>query len=111
MDNLSTRLRNKIDVYDKVLFENEFREKEHVFKKIKSVYAAITVTKGKVNTYIGETVFSEITHKVVIRKNALKRIGNDMYFIYNNAILDVSYYLDNYKYKDCIEIYCIQRIE
>lgn len=103
--NLSSRLRNRIDMYGKIEFENALGERDYRYDKIKSVWAEITTGAGSIKTLEGNTMYADVSHKIVIRANAITNLTNDMYFIYRNQRYDIKYFNPNYKYKDSIEIF------
>lgn len=108
---LSSRLRNRIDVYGKIEFENELGEKDYRYDKIKSIWAEIIPGTGSVQTSEGNTTYADVSHKIVIRSNAIAKLTNDMYFIYQNQRYNIKYFNPNYKYRDSIEILCSLVVE
>lgn len=105
MHGLSSRLKNKIDVYDKVEFTNELDQTDYKYDKIKSVYAEITVQNGSLKDGQGNTTYADISHKIVVRSNVIPDLANDMYFIYKKQRYDIKYFVPNYKYQDSVEIF------
>ncbi|ACL77248.1 head-tail adaptor protein [Ruminiclostridium cellulolyticum] len=103
--NLSSRLKNRIDVYGKVPFINELGEDDFKYGKIKSVWAEITVQKGALKNSQGNTTYADIDHKIVVRTGAIPDLANDMYFMYQGQRYDIKYFNPNYKYQDSIEIF------
>lgn len=106
MDSLSKRLNCKIDVYGKTKVENEIGEIDFNYNKIKSIWAEIKPATGSIKTTTGDIMQVDIKYKITIRNNSLKKITNDMYFIYKNQKYNIDYSIPNFKYKDSIEIYC-----
>lgn len=109
--NLVSKLNNRIDVYGKILYENELGEKDYTYGKIKSVWAEITPSGGSIRNGEANTIYSDISHKIVIRSNAINNLSNDMYFIFKNQRYDIKYFNPNYKYRDRIEIICSLVVE
>ncbi len=106
MNGLSSRLKNRIDVYGKVPYINELGEDDFKYEKIKSVWAEITVQKGTLKDGQGNTTYADIDHKIVVRTGAIPDLANDMYFMYKGQRYDIKYFNPNYKYQDSIEIFC-----
>lgn len=109
--NLSSRLNCRIDVYGKVEIENELGELDYSYVKIDSIWAEITPGSGNVRNNEGNTNYADISHKVVIRANAIKNITNDMYFMFKGQRYDIKYFNPNYKYRDSIAIFCSLVVE
>ena len=105
MSNLASRLKNRIDVYGRTEIENELGETDYIFSKIKSIWAEITPKSAEILDGQGNTTYADISHKVLIRSNAIQNLTNDMYFVYKNQRYDIKYFNPNYKYNDSIEIF------
>lgn len=108
---LSERIKNRVDVYSRMAFTNEYGEIDLKYSKIKSLWAEITPQSGREVTYKGNTVYADISHKFTIRSNALPGITHDTYFIFKNQRYDIKYFNPNYKYNDSIDIYCSLVVE
>ncbi|MDD2217957.1 MAG: head-tail adaptor protein [Eubacteriales bacterium] len=111
MSNLSSRLNSRIDVYSKAPTVNGLGEDDFVYAKTRTVWAEITPGAGTVKDGEGDTVYSDISHKIVIRKGAISDISNDMYFIFSGQRYDIKHFNPNYKYGDRIEIFCSLVVE
>ena len=107
------RLRNRVDVYAKTETETEFYETTYEYKKIKSVWAEILPTKaGSIEEDIsGEAIRSKTTHKITIRKDALRNITPDMFFMFKGQRYEIMYFMPHYQKNDITEIYCKLIIE
>lgn len=106
MDNLTRRLNCKIEVWGNTQCENELGEVDYEVNKIKSIWAEIKCVTGSVKTNTGDIIQVNMKYKFTIRSNSLKELKNDMYFKYKGQRYDIDYSIPNFKYKDCIEIYC-----
>ena len=106
MASLCSRLNNRIALYTKVQVINELGEKDYQYQQIKTIYAEILPQSGNEKTGQGNTLFSEISHKIIIRANAVKQLSNDMYIVFDSKRYDVKYFQPNYKYHNYIELYC-----
>lgn len=105
MVGLSSRLKNKIDVYSKVEFINELDQTDYKYEILKTVWAEIKVEGGSLKDGEGNTTYADISHKIAIRSNTIPDLANDMYFVYKNQRYNIKYFVPNYKYQDSIEIY------
>lgn len=103
---LASRLKNRIEVWGKVEFENELEELDYRYEKIKSVWSEILPTGGVLKTTEDNSVYADVSHKITIRNNSIPNLANDMYFIYNNQRFDIKFFQPNYKFNDSIEIFC-----
>ena len=110
MDNLSRRLNNKIDVYEKKQIENELGEVDFEYSKVKSIWCEIKPTTGSIKTVTGDILQVDMKYKITIRSNSIKELTNDMYFMYKEQRFDIDYSIPNFKYKDSIEIYCSLKV-
>lgn len=97
-------LKHRVDVYGRVEIENELGEKDYAYDKIKSVWAKITPGSGSVQNGEGNTSYADITHRLVVRKNAIEALSNDMYFVYKGQRYNIKYFYPSYKYGDYVEI-------
>ena len=111
MSSLSDRLRCRVDLFGKIQGKNELGEIDFTYGKINTLWAEITPQNGSQTKGQANTLFSEISHRFVIRSNAVKYLENDMYFIYKNQRYDIKYYNPNYKYSDNLEVFCSLLIE
>lgn len=108
---LSGRLKNRVDLYAGHANENELDETDFDYVKVKSIWAEITPQSGREVKGKGNTVYADISHKFTVRSNAVKHIGNDMYFMFRGQRYDIKYFNPNYKYRDSIDIYCSLVVE
>lgn len=107
------RLRNRISIYGKTEIQTEFGEVTYKYEKIKSVWAEILpIQAGNAEEKVkGEAVRSRTTHKITIRKGAIKNITPDMFFMFNEQKYEIMYFMPHYQKNDIVEIYCKLIIE
>jgi len=103
---ITSNLRNRIDIYGRNPIENELGEEDLVYGKIKTVWAEILPQTGRERSGQGNTVYSEITHRIRARLGAIPSLSNDMYFMFKGQRYDVMYFNPNYMSRDIIEIFC-----
>ena len=107
----SGELRNRIDCYAKKKTKNEFGEVTFEYTKMCSVWAKIVTQSGKNEDLDGNSINANITHKITVRKSAIQKTRNDMYFMYKGQKYEVMYFMPNYLKNDIIEFYCKLIIE
>jgi len=112
MSNLTSKLKNKIDIYSKVEFINEVGEKDFRYEKTKSVFANITSEKSSGSVCNNGTTITcmEITHKFIIRKLSLNLV-RDMYFMYQGLRYDIVYFQVDFNSNEYWEIMCKVKFE
>lgn len=106
MDNLSRRLKNKIEVWGMTQCKNELGEVDYEEGNIKYIWAEIKCVTGSVKATTGDIIQVDMKYKFTIRSNSLKELRNDMFFKYKGQKYSIDYSIPNFKYKDSIEIYC-----
>ncbi|NFA43370.1 head-tail adaptor protein [Clostridium botulinum] len=92
MKNLSSRLKNKLIIYDKVAAKNELLEDVFIYKPIKTVWGEIINWGGSSRNTTGDVVESSTSHRIIIRNTAIKNVTEDMYFVHKGIRYDVEYY-------------------
>lgn len=105
-NNIINRLNNRIEVWGNVECKNELGEADYTPQKIKSIWAEIRPSSGTVKTVTGDIIQVDMKYKITIRNNSIKKLTNDMFFIYKCQKYSIDYQIPNFKYKDSIEIYC-----
>lgn len=112
MNSLADKLNCHIDVYEVGTEQkNEFGELDKSYRKKKSVWAAVQPLGGREKDGKGNTAYAEISHKFILRRNALPRITGDMYFVFQGRRYDVMYFYPNYKTKETVDIFCRLKVE
>ncbi|WP_333860797.1 head-tail adaptor protein [Clostridium sp.] len=107
-------LRNKLDLYGKTESENELREIEYTYNKIKSVFCQVIPTSvtGSISKGQNDTEYAEVTHKIRCRKLSIKNLSIDMYFMDNDGLrYDIEYFQKDYKNNEFWEILCKVKYE
>lgn len=106
-------LRNKLELYQKIKFKNELGEDDYDYKKTKNVFGNIIPANltGSERTGQANTLYSEVTHRLKVRKKSITVIEKDMYFMYQNIRYDVLYWQPDFKNDEFWEIMLKVRIE
>lgn len=99
-------LNKRIDVYRIGFTEDEIGEVTTEAIKQKTIWADIKPVSGTLRTVTGNYVQVDEKYKITIRKDALKNLKNDMFFVYKDKKYLIDYSIPNFKYNDSIEIYC-----
>ncbi|MEC1757382.1 phage head closure protein [Schinkia azotoformans] len=107
----SGNLRHKIDVYGKVITENELGETDYTYNKIKTIWASIIPQTGALQKQQTENILTNITHKVITRYNSGKEITTDMYFMFQGKRFDIKFILNPYFKNETLEIFVTEVIE
>lgn len=105
------RLRHRIDVYSKAESKTEFGEITYLYERTQTVWAEIKPTSGRENILDGKSLQETITHKITVRKGAIKQPRNDMHFVFQGQRYEVMYFMPHYRRDDLIEFYCKLIIE
>ena len=104
-------LRHRIDVYGNVKYENELGESSFKFGKVKTIWANIIPQTGSLQKQTGDTILTNVTHKIEVRYAAGKDITKDMqiFFEDNNQVVhryEIKYTLNPFFRNETIEIFC-----
>ena len=95
MINLSGKLKNKIELWQRVSEEsrNEIGTKNYTYTKIADVWAQVLPQTAKqINGAFAETKLQNTTHKITIRYRS--DINHAMWFKYKNERYDIIYILN-----------------
>lgn len=106
MDSLSERLNCRVALYSRQETKNELGELDFNYTEFKKLWAEIKPQGGDEKAGQGNTVVAEISHKFVIRANAIPGLANDMYFLFKGQRYDILYFNPNYKHRDSVEVFC-----
>lgn len=104
-------LRNRVEVWGKVEFENELNEVDYKYEKLKPVWAAIIPQTGSLQKQQANTVLSNVTHKIIVRYQSGKDITQDMYIVFKKHRFDIKYILNPYFKNETLELFCEEVIE
>lgn len=109
----SGELRNKIDVYGKVKYQNELKETAYKDGLLCSVWANVIPQTGKLQVQQVDTILTNVTHKIVIRYNQLvegayqdDQIKNSLHVLYKGHRFNVKFILNPYFNNETLEIFC-----
>lgn len=111
---MSTRacdLKDVIAVFKSTQTESDIGETIFVHEEIKQIHASITPSSGRSETIAGDMERANITHKVIVRSQALLDISTDMYFVCRGQKLSVQYWYPIYKRRGFMEVFCSLEVE
>lgn len=105
MSRMTSKLRNKVDVYTKQKVENELGEIEYKYALYKTIYAQIIPKTSILKDGQAETEYVESTHKIKIRTKSLPRLDNTYRFIYKGQTYEVKYFDPDYQHNEFYDVY------
>lgn len=106
MNNLSSNLKNKVELWDRVAIKNELNEDDLQDTEIKTMFIDIMPIKllGNNTTTTVGTIPAETTHRAKCRKKSITNINNNMFFIYQDKRYDFLYSQPDFEWDEYWEI-------
>jgi SPP1 family predicted phage head-tail adaptor len=101
----------RIDIYGNLSVENELKENEYNFSKIKTIWAAMVPQTGSLQKQEAETILANVTHKIIVRYSAGKDITKDMQIYFRNSKFEIKYILNPFFRNETLEIFCTEVME
>lgn len=102
-----SKLKNRIEIYRKEKIKGELGD-DYEPKLIKKVWAQIIPLTGSVKNGEGETEFSELKLKVIIRKTDIKESD---YICFKERKYDIEYIIPEFTRNSYLEIRAILKVE
>lgn len=99
-------LKHRVEVYAKAPGRTEFGERTYKYEKLCDIWANIKPISGREESMEGNSLRERITHRFFVRKGAIKKPRNDMYFIYQGQKYEVMYSMPYYNLNGFVEFYC-----
>lgn len=106
MNKLINDLRYPVSLFASVPSKNEIGEDCLKPKHIKNLWASIVPISGKNTVLPGNVEGTEITHRFVVRAEAMPTALPEMYFNYKGDKYWVKYIYPHFKQHDRFEVYC-----
>lgn len=103
-------LRNQIDVFGNVKFENELGEKSYKFVKLKTIWASLVPQTGSLQNQAADTILANVTHKIIVRYSSGKDITESMQIHFRGKKFEIKYILNPYFLNETLEIFCQELI-
>ena len=108
MKSMSTRLRNRVEVWGQETARNSLGEEDSGETRIATLWCDIVPKSGKVEQ-IGSApaaIYESITHEVIFRRSAKKHLKASYHIRYGGERLEIEYILPHYNEPDRIVAYC-----
>ena len=108
MKSMSTRLRNRVEVWGQEPARNSLGEEDSGETRIATLWCDIVPKSGKVEQ-IGSApaaIYESITHEVIFRRSAKKHLKASYHIRYGGERLEIEYILPHYNEPDRIVAYC-----
>jgi SPP1 family predicted phage head-tail adaptor len=106
-------LNKKVYVWGDVPYINELGEEDvnPGLIKVNPIWASLIPQTGSLQKQQGETILSNVTHKIKIRYSSGKDITQDMWIIFQGHRFDIKYILNPYFSNEFLELFCEEVIE
>jgi SPP1 family predicted phage head-tail adaptor len=101
----------RIEVWGYNKTTNEIGELDQEPSIIKTIWARIIPQTGSLKQQEGNTILSNVTHKIKIRYSSGKDITQNMWIMYKGNRFDIKYILNPYYSNEFLEIFCTEVIE
>lgn len=98
-------LRNKIDIYANVEFENSIGETSYRYDKIKSIWAKIVPQTGSLQVQQADTILTNVTHKIIVRYGGNNDITKDMEIKFKDRKYEIRFILNPFERNETLEIF------
>lgn len=108
MKSMSTRLRNRVEVWGQETARNSLGEEDSGETRIATLWCDIVPKSGKAEQ-IGSApaaIYESITHEVIFRRSAKKHLKASYHIRYGGERLEIEYILPHYNEPDRIVAYC-----
>lgn len=108
MKSMSTRLRNRVEVWGQETARNSLGEEDSGETRIATLWCDIVPKSGKVEQ-IGSApaaIYESITHEVIFRRSAKTHLKASYHIRYGGERLEIEYILPHYNEPDRIVAYC-----
>lgn len=99
-------LRNRVEVWANVKYEDELGGISRKFIRINTLWASIIPQTGSLQKQQADTILTNVTHKVVVRYTAGMAITKDMQLFYKGRRFEIKYILNPYERDESLEIFC-----
>lgn len=106
---LVNRLTKRIEVYRFEMMEGNLGSLEKHPVLLKSIWGQIVPKTGSVHER-ANTQFAEMTHKIVIRANAIRDLTDKDLIKYNRRTYEIMYILNPYERNELLEIFCKEKV-
>ncbi|WP_353096228.1 phage head closure protein [Tissierella praeacuta] len=105
MSRITSKLRNRVDVYTKQKVKNELGKWEYKYALYKTVYVQIIPKQSALKDGQAETEYVESTHKFKIRIKSLPKLDNTYRFEYKGQTYEVKYFDPDFQNNEFYEVH------
>lgn len=105
---MSTRLRNRVEVWGRKTALNALGETDGEEQKLAALWCDIVPKSGRVEQ-IGDVpaaIYESITHEVTFRRSAAKQLSEKYHLRIGDERLEIQYIMPHYNEPDKIVAYC-----
>lgn len=114
MNNFTSKLKDRLDLYEKTISTNELGEIKHTYSKTKFIYCQVLPQKldGSISKGQNNTEYGEVTHRIRCRKLSIKNLSKDMYFMDSDGLrYNIQYFQRDYQNSEFWDILCKVKYE
>lgn len=107
MKSMSTRLKNRVEVWGRSSALNPLGEEDGRETKLATLWCDIVPKSGRVET-VGDmaAVYESVTHEVIFRASAKPKLKAEYHLRIDGERLEIEYILPHYNEPDKIIAYC-----
>lgn len=110
--NLSTRLKNRAEVWGKSDERNSLGETDVAEKRLAVLWCDIVPKNGRVEEIPNAaSQYEEVTHEVTFRRSSAKYLKPENYLVHGAERLEIEYIMPHYNDPDRIIAYCRQAVQ
>lgn len=111
MESLSTRLKNKVQIWGRAAKTNALGETDTEETLIGTLWCDIVPRTGKVAEIPNaNAVYADITHEVTFRRSALRYLKSEYHIKHYSERLDIEYIMPHYNNPEMVIAYCRETV-
>ena len=105
---MSTRLRNRVEVWGRKTALNALGETDGEEQKLAALWCDIIPKSGRVEQIgtVPAAIYESITHEVTFRRSAAKQLSEKYHLRIGDERLEIQYIMQHYNEPDKIVAYC-----
>lgn len=109
--NITSRLKNKVQIYGRSAATNSLGETDSAEVLITTLWCDIVPKSGKVAEMPNAAAqYEEITHEVTFRRSSLQYLKPEYHLKYGAERLDIEYIMPHYENPEIIVVYCRETV-
>ena len=111
MESLSSRLKNKAQIWGRVTTTNSLGETDAEERLIGALWCDIVPKAGKVESIPNAAAeYAAITNEVTFRRSALDKLKKEYHLVYHDQRLDIEYIMPHYNNPEMVIAYCRETV-